>query len=134
MRSAIHARPLRSEVTGGRRIAVFGVVALIVAVTQITDAHTEACGPGHRSEAVVELIDRAISEQQPLEPGEISKAIENSTPGWVCGITYPTHAHDGHEWPEPQHIAGLLIYFFALLGLGLWAVKGFDKKQNNPKE
>lgn len=110
-------RPTRHEATYRRRLNTVWIVLLIVVSMQTVDLHTEVCGTGTRSDAVVTALLKGKIHNE----AELQRVVRSSTPGWVCGFTFPTHTHDGHSWPEWQHLAGLGTYIAVLLGLRVWA-------------
>lgn len=109
-------RPTRVETTYRRRLTVLLIVTLILLVSQATDLHTEACGPGHRSEAIVSSL--VHGEIRSID--DFNKVAEHATPGWWCGLTFPTHTHDGRSWPESQHLIGVGLYAALLISLVWW--------------
>lgn len=126
LRDEVAARPSRTEVTGMRRLAVFGVVALIFFTMQTVDMHTEACSPGHRAEVVLNnVLEGNVTDQE-----SFIKAINKGTPSDFCGFTFPTHTHDGNDWPEKQHLLGVAFYALIFIGLWLWVRAGFDENRN----
>lgn len=121
----IDRRPTRQESSYRRRLTVFGIVLLILGTMQLTDLHTEACGPGHRAEAIVGALARGNIHNI----DELNKVGKDATPGWWCGLTFPTHTHDGQSWPETQHVAGLITYAGAVLALGWWTIVPYRRSR-----
>lgn len=117
LRQDLSYRPTARNVTFWRRLSVVLVLVLVLVSIQTVDLHAEACGPGHRSEAIVdELVAGHLHSREDLN----RVAAEHEPSGW-CGFTFPTHVHDHKSWPRKQHLAGMAMYAI-IVALGAWWV------------
>ena len=122
----LNTKPSRVESTYRRRLSLLLVIFLIFITVQTVDVHTENCGPGRRSEEIVDgILTGKIDSQEAFR--EVSS---EATPSWFCGATFPTHTHDGQEWPEPQHMIGLLAYLAFFGSLAAWVFVPFFASKN----
>lgn len=121
-------RPTKGEVTFRRRLTTFYFVFVLLGAIMVVDQHAEACGPGHRAEVIIE----DLSEGEIQTQDDFVESAERGEPGDICGLTFPLHTHNGHPWPERQHIEGILMYATLFMGLGLWvyAAKRDERMEN----
>jgi hypothetical protein len=113
-------RPRAHEVTRARRGSVLLMMLALLGAVFVLDEHVERCGPGHRSEYVLEALVTSASEGRRMTPEEFQRVVTEGTPSDWCGITFPLHTHDSEGWPQRQHALGFAIYAAAVLGGILW--------------
>lgn len=117
LRGSVEARPDRLEIEGKRRRWVLTLIIVIVGVMFFTDHHTETCGPGARTERVVNAF---LSGE--TNPRVLRRLAEPST-SIVCDIAYPLHSHRNEPYPSNESLIGVLLYVVFFGGAAYWAIR-----------
>lgn len=114
LRGAVAHRPPRREIERKRRLTALMVAIWSLVLIFVHDIHVEHCGPGSRTEAVVEAFLAGEDDVADLRAQSIPVSP------FLCDLTFPLHSHDSPpEQAAPAVILGFILYG-AAIGGGLW--------------
>lgn len=132
-------RPTRAELNERRHTAAIRLclafLLLVFVAVQFEDVHVEACGPGARSEVVLNaILSGRIGASGNITTADIRAVGGKGKSNFGCDSFFPTHTHGGGSWPSSWNLVGLLGYA-TIGGLGTWAVtRRWNFGPGEPKE
>lgn len=119
IRTELQDRPTRSETVQRRRGSILLILFIIVSVAWITDVHIENCGPGGRTEPIVERFLEQAHEGSGFDIEELMKTARRPLSDH-CDITWPVHTHESDPWPSTGNLIGLASYILIFGALYVW--------------
>lgn len=117
LRAALARRPPRREVERKRRLTALAVAVWSLLLIFVHDVHVEHCGPGSRTEAVVQAFLNGEDDFERL------RAASMPDSAFLCDLTFPLHSHDSPpREAAPAIILGVVLYGAAITGGVWWAM------------
>lgn len=110
--------PDRREVTRRRRLSLAILGTILFSFIQAHDVHVEECGPGARTERI---IDTFLHEPDPPETlDERLRSVGSKPTSVVCDMSFPTHKHDELATNNGGQAVGFAIYGGVMLAVIVW--------------